>query len=152
MADRRGLLIILSSPSGAGKSTLARRLRDWDPSIAFSVSATTRAPRPGEVDGKDYHFVSEAEFGNDNRLVRVPLTDVDLGMSEALVTLTSRSDKGGKVVCSGRYRRIAGYSPETLRERSQFPLTVTYEPAGELMRATRVQAETIYGKAKLQRR
>ena len=62
MADRRGLLIILSSPSGAGKSTLARRLRDWDPSIAFSVSATTRAPRPGEVDGKDYHFVSEAEF------------------------------------------------------------------------------------------
>ena len=59
---RRGLLIILSSPSGAGKSTLARRLRDWDPTIRFSVSATTRAPRPGEVDGTDYHFVSEAEF------------------------------------------------------------------------------------------
>jgi guanylate kinase len=59
---RRGLLIILSSPSGAGKSTLARRLRDWDPTIRFSVSATTRAPRPGEVDGKDYHFVPEAEF------------------------------------------------------------------------------------------
>ena len=62
MADRRGLLIILSSPSGAGKSTLARRLRDWDPTIRFSVSATTRPPRPGEVDGKDYHFVSEEEF------------------------------------------------------------------------------------------
>ncbi len=60
--QRRGLLIILSSPSGAGKSTLARRLRDWDPSIRFSVSATTRAPRPGEVDGKDYRFVSEPEF------------------------------------------------------------------------------------------
>lgn len=62
MGDRRGLLIILSSPSGAGKSTLARRLRDWDDSIAFSVSATTRAPRPGEVDGRDYHFLSETEF------------------------------------------------------------------------------------------
>jgi guanylate kinase len=60
--DRRGLLIILSSPSGAGKSTLARRLRDWDPTIRFSVSATTRAPRPGEAEGKDYHFVDEAEF------------------------------------------------------------------------------------------
>ncbi len=59
---RRGLLIILSSPSGAGKSTLARRLRDWDPSIRFSVSATTRPARPGEVDGTDYHFVSEADF------------------------------------------------------------------------------------------
>lgn len=62
MTNRRGLLIILSSPSGAGKSTLARRLRDWDASIVFSVSATTRAPRTGEVDGKDYHFVPESDF------------------------------------------------------------------------------------------
>ena len=62
MVDRRGLLIILSSPSGAGKSMLARRLRDWDTSIAFSVSATTRSARPGEVDGADYHFVSEHDF------------------------------------------------------------------------------------------
>jgi guanylate kinase len=62
MADRRGLLIILSSPSGAGKSTLAQRLRAWDPEIEFSVSATTRAPRPGEVDGREYHFVDEAHF------------------------------------------------------------------------------------------
>lgn len=62
LPPRRGLLIILSSPSGAGKSTLARRLRDWDPDIHFSVSATTRAPRPGEVNGTDYHFVTEAEF------------------------------------------------------------------------------------------
>ena len=60
--DRRGLLIILSSPSGAGKSTLAKRLRVWDDTIRFSVSATTRPPRPGEVEGQDYHFLSEAEF------------------------------------------------------------------------------------------
>ena len=60
--QRRGLLIILSSPSGAGKSTLARRLRDWDGTIGFSVSATTRAARPGEEDGVDYHFVTREEF------------------------------------------------------------------------------------------
>ncbi len=62
MTRRRGLLVILSSPSGAGKSTLARRLRDWDPAIIFSVSATTRAPRPGEEDGREYNFVTETRF------------------------------------------------------------------------------------------
>lgn len=61
-APRRGLLLILSSPSGAGKSTLARRLMEWDPSLRFSVSATTRAPRPGEEDGREYYFRSRAEF------------------------------------------------------------------------------------------
>jgi len=61
-APRRGLLIILSSPSGAGKSTLARRLMAWDRSLQFSVSATTRAPRTGEVDGEHYHFLSEQAF------------------------------------------------------------------------------------------
>jgi guanylate kinase len=60
--QRRGLLIILSSPSGAGKSTLATRLRAWDSSIRFSVSATTRAPRPGEAHGREYYFHSRAEF------------------------------------------------------------------------------------------
>ncbi|MBN8294887.1 guanylate kinase [Rhodobacter sp. NTK016B] len=60
--SRRGLLIILSSPSGAGKSTLARRLMAWDPSLKFSVSATTRAPRPGESEGVEYFFKSKDEF------------------------------------------------------------------------------------------
>ncbi|WP_284163368.1 guanylate kinase [Frigidibacter sp. SD6-1] len=60
--QRRGLLLILSSPSGAGKSTLSKRLMAWDPTLRFSVSATTRAARPGEVDGKDYYFKSRAEF------------------------------------------------------------------------------------------
>lgn len=60
--DRTGLLIILSSPSGAGKSTLARRLMSWDPALGFSVSATTRPPRAGEVDGQHYYFTSPDEF------------------------------------------------------------------------------------------
>ena len=62
MNNRRGLLIILSSPSGAGKSTLSKRLINWDPSMSFSVSATTRPPRKGEVDGVDYFFKSHDEF------------------------------------------------------------------------------------------
>jgi guanylate kinase len=60
--NRRGLLIVLSSPSGAGKSTLSRMLMDSDPDIIMSVSATTRPIRPGEREGVDYHFVDEAEF------------------------------------------------------------------------------------------
>ena len=59
---RRGLLFILSSPSGAGKTTLSRMLLNNDQDIKLSVSATTRPPRPGEEDGKHYHFVSNAEF------------------------------------------------------------------------------------------
>ena len=61
-AARRGLLIILSSPSGAGKSTLAKRLMKWDPSLSFSVSATTRAAREGETHGVEYYFESRAGF------------------------------------------------------------------------------------------
>lgn len=59
---RRGLMLVLSSPSGAGKSTIARALLERDPDIAMSVSCTTRPPRPGEVDGKDYHFVAVETF------------------------------------------------------------------------------------------
>ena len=60
--ERRGLLLVLSSPSGAGKTTLARRLMDADRGISMSVSVTTRKPRPGEVHGRDYNFLEEAEF------------------------------------------------------------------------------------------
>ncbi|MGC1488525.1 MAG: guanylate kinase, partial [Albidovulum sp.] len=60
--QRRGLLIILSSPSGAGKSTLAKRLMAWDESLGFSVSATTRPARAGEVEGQDYYFKTRPEF------------------------------------------------------------------------------------------
>ena len=62
MANRRGLLLIISSPSGAGKSTLSKRLQAWDTSIRFSVSATTRAAREGEQDGREYYFRTRAEF------------------------------------------------------------------------------------------
>lgn len=59
---RRGLMLVMSSPSGAGKTTISRALLAQDKDIAMSVSATTRPPRPGEVDGQDYHFVPMARF------------------------------------------------------------------------------------------
>ena len=61
--QRRGLAVILSSPSGAGKSTMARRLMAWDPTLAFSVSATTRPPREGEIEGVHYFFRDRDRFG-----------------------------------------------------------------------------------------
>lgn len=60
--ERRGLMLVLSSPSGAGKTTLSRRLLASDGNMQLSVSVTTRKPRPGEIDGKDYVFVSDEEF------------------------------------------------------------------------------------------
>ncbi len=59
---RRGLMLVLSSPSGAGKTTLSRMLLESDPNVKMSISVTTRAPRPTEVDGVDYSFVDQVRF------------------------------------------------------------------------------------------
>jgi guanylate kinase len=59
---RRGLMLVLSSPSGAGKTTLSRKLLDADANVELSVSITTRPQRPGEVDGRDYHFIDRERF------------------------------------------------------------------------------------------
>jgi guanylate kinase len=61
--ERRGLMLVLSSPSGAGKTTISRMLLEDDDNISLSVSVTTRPKRPGEVDGVDYFFVDPDEFG-----------------------------------------------------------------------------------------
>ena len=60
--QRRGLMLVLSSPSGAGKTTLSQRLIAQNPDLVLSVSTTTRTPRPGERDGVDYHFTDEDTF------------------------------------------------------------------------------------------
>ncbi|WP_370152718.1 guanylate kinase [Ferrovibrio sp.] len=60
---RRGLMLVLSSPSGAGKTTISRRLLEMDRDLHLSVSVTTRQRRPGEEDGKHYHFISTEDFG-----------------------------------------------------------------------------------------
>jgi guanylate kinase len=61
-SERRGLMLVVSSPSGAGKTTLCRRLLADNPELVASVSATTRAPRPGEVDGREYRFLDRSAF------------------------------------------------------------------------------------------
>ena len=60
--EKKGLMFILSSPSGAGKTTLTRKLVEHNKEFAISISHTTRKPRPSEINGKDYHFVSEEKF------------------------------------------------------------------------------------------
>ena len=110
-ATRRGLLIILSSPSGAGKSTLAKRLMVWDPSLRFSVSATTRAPRPGEVDGREYYFRSRSEFDDMvatgemlehaevfGNLYGSPKAPVEAAMAEGRDTLFDIDWQGGQQI------------------------------------------------------
>ena len=62
MKRRRGLLIVISAGSGAGKSTLCRKLLHLQPKVRFSISVTTRLPRPGEIDSRDYFFVTDAAF------------------------------------------------------------------------------------------
>jgi len=62
LIKRRGTLVVVSAPSGAGKTTLCHEVRQLVPDLFYSVSYTTRSPRAGEVDGKDFHFVSDAEF------------------------------------------------------------------------------------------
>ena len=72
MIQRRGLMLVLSSPSGAGKSTIARAILERDKQIFMSISMTTRPPRPGEQDGRDYFFVTEDEYNQkvaDNELL-----------------------------------------------------------------------------------
>jgi guanylate kinase len=87
--ERRGLMFVLSSPSGAGKSTLARRLLAEVPGLSLSVSVTTRAPRPGEVDGKDYVFIDKARFDamvkNGELLEHAPVFDNFYGTPRAAV-------------------------------------------------------------------
>jgi guanylate kinase len=105
------MLVILSSPSGAGKSTLARRLMQWDPTLRFSVSATTRPPRPGEVEGREYYFrnrrafeemvaagemLEHAEvFGN---LYGSPRGPVEAAMAEGRDTLFDIDWQGGQQI------------------------------------------------------
>lgn len=116
--QRRGLLLILSSPSGAGKSTLSRKLMMWDPLISFSVSATTRAPRPGEQDGREYLFKTREAFetlvANGGMLEHAevfgnfygsPRAPVEAALQKGLDTLFDIDWQGGQQIRSSQLGR-----------------------------------------------
>jgi guanylate kinase len=110
---RRGLLLVLSSPSGGGKTSIGRALRVTDPNLGLSVSLTTRAPREGEVDGKDYHFVDEASFlaaVRDGRLIEhaevfgarygTPRAPVEAALAEGRDLLFDIDWQGTRQLCA----------------------------------------------------
>lgn len=68
------------------------------------------------------------------------------------IVMTGRSENGSEVTCTGVFRRLAGYAPDDLRRNSRFAVSVTYVPSGDLMQATRLQAQTVYGPATILRR
>ncbi len=85
--NHRGMLLVVSAPSGAGKTTIVKEVLRQYPSFGFSVSATTRDKRPGEVDGRDYHFLTRKEF--EDRIARGELVEYEEIYSNYYGTLKS---------------------------------------------------------------
>ena len=140
---RRGLLLVLSSPSGAGKTTLARALLAGDPGITMSVSVTTRKPRPGEIEGRDYYF-SDADsfarleasgdllewarvFGNSYGTPRKPVEDAIAGGRDVLFDIDWQGAQQLSERKAGDLVRVFILPPsgpaleERLRNRAQDP-------------------------------
>ncbi|OIO05329.1 MAG: guanylate kinase [Elusimicrobia bacterium CG1_02_63_36] len=120
-----GFLVIISAPSGGGKSTICRKLRRRDASLLYSVSTTTRAPRPSEIDGKHYHFVSEREFHRRQRrgafLEWAKVHDNYYGTSKAFI---DRETKTGGVVLMD----IDVQGAATIRRRRKDAVTIFLIP------------------------
>lgn len=120
-------IIILTAPSGAGKTTLAHALLKRMPELAFSVSATTRKPRPGEQDGKDYYFFSEQEFRS--RMVADAFVEYEM-VYEGLYYGTLKSELD-RIWASGAFplRVVDVVGAESLKQRfGDLALTVFIEP------------------------
>ena len=73
VANKKGMMFVLSSPSGAGKTTLTKKIAENNPQFVISISHTTRKPRPKEIDGKDYHFVTSEKF---NSLIKNNISEI----------------------------------------------------------------------------
>jgi guanylate kinase len=94
----KGFMVLVTGPSGAGKSTLLKWLMDEDPRLGFSVSCTTRSPREGEVDGRDYYFVSHEEFERRRDADEfVEWAEVHGNYYGTLASELIRSESGGRI-------------------------------------------------------
>ena len=131
-----GRLFVITGPSGVGKGTLIRRLRERMPGLELSVSATTRPPRPGEVNGVDYHFTSDEEFdrlAREGRLLEhatysghrygTPRSEVEPRLTEGRSVVLEIEVQGARQVRRAMPEAIQVFiappSPEALRERLQ---------------------------------
>lgn len=112
--------------------------------------AVSDAQQQGAVDPLTAMFVVLRDQPREG-LCRTRQTIFD-GERLSRIVLTTRSEAGGEVTCTGLFRRLAGFAPDVMRKHRQFALRVTYAPAGSVMRAMRMRAETIYGPATLVRR
>ena len=95
--EKRGMMFVLSSPSGTGKTTLTKKLSEQNKNFSISISHTTRTPRPNEIDGKDYYFVTNEEFENlikkDNFYEHANIFDNKYGTSKkAVLELLSKGN------------------------------------------------------------
>ncbi len=151
MSGKRGLLVVLSGPSGVGKDTIIKRLLELDPNLLYSVSHTTRKPRPGEVEGVNYTFVSREKFeqlaraGNflehasyDGNLYGTPAGPVEDARSSGRDILLKIEVKGaGQVrerVPDAFFIFIAPPSPEELVRRQKLRGSETHQDMTERRR------------------
>ncbi|HJS46654.1 MAG TPA: guanylate kinase [Gemmatimonadales bacterium] len=142
-------LLVLSSPSGGGKSTIARQLLQGREDLAYSVSATTRSPRPGEVDGVAYHFFSAAEF--DRRAAAGEFLEWAQYAGQRYGTLRSEVER---ILASGRHAVLDIEVDGARQVRERFPAAVQVfilPPSGDVLVA-RLRRRGTEGPVALRRR
>lgn len=150
--EEPGRLIVISGPSGAGKSTIVRRLlRECPLPLVLSVSATTRAPRPGEVDGRDYLFLSDEEFASLRRAGKFLECKEVFGHGHWYGTLAEQVDTGLK---RGQWviLEIDVEGAAAVIDRQLSPITIFLHPGGMAELEQRLRGRGTEPEAAIQRR
>jgi len=149
MTPPRGTLFVIAAPSGAGKTSLVKALMERDPGLRFSVSYTTRPPRPREVDGQDYHFVSEARFAamvaNDEFLEHAKVFDNSYGTG--LATVREALERGERLLLE-----IDWQGARQVRKRLPEASTIFILPPSRASLEERLRQRSTDSEAVIQRR
>ncbi|WP_226341020.1 DUF3108 domain-containing protein [Gemmobacter serpentinus] len=130
----------------------------WQKGVPSVQESSEREPKPWDIDPAGQKGTVDpltAMFATLRDVAPGQECKVNLNMFDgrraSKLILSGRAEKAGKVTCNGEYRRVAGFSPKDMSEKTRFPFTVSYEPAGGMMRVVEVAMDTIYGKARLVR-